>query len=285
MGKVRTYLELVSFSHTVFALPFALLSMITAARGLPEYRVLLWILIAMVSARTSAMAFNRVADAKIDGKNPRTKDRHLPSGKVGILEVMFIVIISSALFIFSAYKLNKLCLVLSPVALLIILSYSYSKRFTYLNHFWLGLSLSIAPVGAWIAVRGEMALPPIVLGISVLFWVAGFDIIYSLQDYKFDKKSGLHSLVVKLGIKKALIASRILHLMTLVTLYIFSIISGLGIIFKIALVITAFLLLYEHSLVKPEDLTKINLAFFTLNGTISVILLLAGSIDISLGLR
>jgi len=285
MGKVRTYLELVTFSHSVFALPFALLAMISAANGIPEFRIIFWIIIAMIAARTSAMAFNRLTDAKIDGENSRTQKRHLPSGKISKREVIILIVISSAVFVFSAYSLNRLCFFLSPIALLIILLYSYSKRFTYLNHFWLGISLAIAPAGAWIAVKEELGFPVIILGIAVIFWVAGFDIIYSIQDFNFDKKRGLHSLVVKLGVRNALITSRILHVMTLITLFLFSYITSRGAVFNLTLLITALLLLYEHSLVTPGKTDRINLAFFTVNGTISVLLLLGGSIDISFNLR
>lgn len=285
MGKIRTYFELVTFSHSVFALPFALLSMITAAKGIPEFKIILLILIAMISARTSAMAFNRLSDADIDKENPRTQNRHIPSGKISKSEVIILIIVSSSIFIISAYLLNWLCFILSPVALLIVLLYSYSKRFTNFSHLWLGLSLAIAPVGSWIAVKGEIGTPSLILGIAVIFWVAGFDIIYSVQDYNFDIKRGLHSLVIKLGIQNALYVSRIFHGLTLSTLFVFSYITSRGAVFNITLIVIVFLLLYEHSLVKPDKLDRINLAFFTVNGAISVILLLAGSIDISLGLR
>jgi len=285
MGKIKTYLELVTFSHTVFALPFALLSMLTAADGIPPIRTLFWIIIAMISARTSAMAFNRLVDAEIDAANPRTKDRHIPRGKVSKPEVILLILGFSAIFIFSAYSLNRLCFILSPFALLIILSYSYSKRFTSFNHIWLGLSLAIAPVGAWIGVTGELNSPAITLGIAVLFWVAGFDIIYSIQDYDFDKREGLHSIVVKLGVRKALKTSQFLHVLTLVVLLLFSLQTGRGIVFYVSLLIIASLLFYEHSLVQSDDPSTINTAFFTVNGMISVLLLLGGSIDIGLSLR
>jgi len=284
MSKFRTYLQLVTFSHSVFALPFALLSMIVAAKGLPESRIIILIIVSMISARTAAMAFNRFADAKIDALNPRTKSRHLPSGKISKTEVLIIIIMSSIIFVTAAYLLNSLCFILSPIALVIILLYSYSKRFTYLSHIWLGISLGIAPIGSWIAVTGEFGIPSFLLGFAVIFWVAGFDVIYSVQDFNFDKKTGLHSLVVKLGIQKALNLSGAFHFLTVILFFIFSKVSPVGLLFMIALSMTAALLVYEHFLVRIHLTDKINIAFFTINGIISVLLLLAGSIDISSGL-
>ena len=270
LRKLRIILEMIKFEHTVFALPFALTSAVIAAGGIPAWRTLGWILAAMVGARSAAMAFNRIADLRYDAKNPRTKDRALPKGLVSITEAWAFVIASIALFVLAAAMLNRLALALSPAALAVILGYSYTKRFTSWSHLVLGLSLGIAPVGAWIAVKGAFALPPIVLAACVMLWTAGFDIIYSLQDIQFDRKVGLLSLPTALGVGRALAVSRLMHAAVVGLLVWFGTISELGTIYYIGLGLAAIFLIYEHSLVSPSDLSRVNVAFFTMNGFVSV---------------
>lgn len=282
LKKIRIILELIKFKHTVFALPFGLISMLVACNGLPKLTTLCWILIALISARSTAMAFNRLVDKNIDTLNPRTKNWPLPKKMISTKEVWIFVFITAGIFIFSAYMLNKLAFLLSPIALCIIYFYSYTKYFTYFSHLLLGLALGLAPIGAWVAVRGEIAFSPLVLAFSVMLWVAGFDIIYSCQDFEFDKKYGLHSMVVRFGIPSALKISRIMHgLMILLLLY-FGYLTNLGFIFIIGVIISAIMLIYEHSLVKPNDLSKINIAFFNINGLVSILLFLMTGLDILL---
>jgi len=282
LGKVRAYLQLIRFHHTVFALPFAILSAFLAGRGLPGWSKLAWILVAMVAARSAAMAFNRLADQELDRRNPRTADRPLPRGLVRRGEAWGFTIASAAVFVLAAYSLNTLTFVLSPVALVIIFGYSLSKRFTSLSHLWLGLALSIAPVGAWIAVTGAFAMPPLWLALAVLLWTAGFDIIYSCMDHDFDVEAGLFSIPSRLGIARALRVSAGLHFLTLLALAVFVIISGLGLFCWVGLAIITGLLLYEHWLVRPDDLGRVNTAFFTVNAVISFGMMLAGLLDLYL---
>ncbi|MBI2447335.1 MAG: UbiA family prenyltransferase [Candidatus Omnitrophica bacterium] len=273
MNKVKYFFEAIKFSHTLFALPFALISMLISAGGLPDIKTIFWLLIAMVSARSTAMAFNRLIDIKIDGLNPRTMSRHLPTGKLRLWEVVIFVLLTASLFIFSSSMLNRLALFLSPIALAIIYFYSYTKYFTSWSHLFLGLSLSIAPVGACVAVSGRITLASLILGAAVIFWVAGFDILYACQDYEFDKGHGLYSIVVRYGIKRALSVSLAFHIIMAVMLILFGIVARLGVI------ITGVLIIYQHRLVKPDDISKVNTAFFTANGIISIILMLATYAD------
>ncbi|MGQ9489087.1 MAG: UbiA-like polyprenyltransferase [Armatimonadota bacterium] len=271
-AQVRIILEMIKFEHTVFALPFALLSALLAARGLPEWRTLGWILVAMVGARSAAMAFNRIADLHYDALNPRTASRALPRGLLTVGQVAVFTAVSAAVFMFAAWQLNPLCFALSPVALLWILGYSYTKRFTAFSHLWLGLSLGIAPVGAWLAVRGQFDLVPIVLSLAVMLWTAGFDIIYSLQDVEFDRRVGLRSLPQTLGEARALWLSRLMHVGMVVLLMLVGSLAGLRWAYYAGVAVAGMLVAYEQSLVKPHDLSKVNLAFFTLNGWVSVLL-------------
>lgn len=272
--RLRNYLELVRFSHTVFALPFALAAMLTAAEGLPSVAVIAWILVCMVTARTGAMTFNRIVDARIDALNPRTQSRHIPSGRVSMREAIALWLASSGLFIFAAWNLNPLAFALSPVALLVVCGYSYMKRFTSLCHFVLGLSLGIAPIGAWIAVTGAIETPPLILAAGVLLWVSGFDIIYALLDEEFDRKQGLNSMVTRLGKANALRASFALHILSVAFIALFGVAAGFGGYYFLGTALIAGLIVYEHTLVSPNDVSRVNVAFFNVNGVISVGLLI-----------
>lgn len=279
-AKFKETLHMIQFEHTIFALPFALISMLDAAEGLPSAKIFFLILLSMLFARSSAMAFNRYIDADIDLKNPRTNLRSIPAKRLSKIYVLNFTIISSAFFIITTYFINKLAFILSPIALLIIFTYSLTKRFTIFTHFILGLSLAIAPVGAWIAVRESISLPPILLGGFVLFWVAGFDIIYSCQDYKFDVANRLYSFPQKYGIKNALLLTKIIHFIAFIFLTLFYFFGHFGIVFLIGVMFTAICLLYQNLIVKPNDLSKINTAFFTTNGISSILLLIFICIDL-----
>ena len=280
IDRIKNYLGLVRFSHTIFALPFALASMLVAANGLPEWRIVFWILACMVSARTAAMTFNRIVDRNIDAQNPRTQNRHLPSGAVQLSEAIGLLTFSTLLFLFSAWKLNFLAFVLSPVALVIICGYSLFKRFSALSHFILGLSLGIAPIGAWIGVTGQISLSSILLAFGVLLWVAGFDVIYALMDEEFDRKTGLHSLVVKFGKIKALKIAFGLHVLCVIFIASFGVFSGLGWIFYSGIALFAGLIVYEHYIIRPDDIARINMAFFNVNGAISIGVFLFTLVDV-----
>jgi 4-hydroxybenzoate polyprenyltransferase len=274
---VGRILKFVRFSHTVFALPFALGSMIVASHGLPATRVVLLIILAMVLARTAAMAFNRMADWEIDKENPRTAARHLlVSKRVGWLLVAF----CAAAFILICWFINSLCFFLSPVALVIIFFYSLTKRFTSFTQVFLGLALGIAPVGAWLAVRGQFAVPPLVLGVGVLFWLIGFDLIYAIQDYDFDRVKGLGSMVVKYGIPVSLRLAQVMHGVLLVCLIVFGIVGGLGRVYFVALILVLGALIYEHRAAGRLDVAGINRAFFQSNAFVSVVFVVAVAADI-----
>jgi 4-hydroxybenzoate polyprenyltransferase len=282
MPSARDFLSLVVFAHTVFALPFALLSAVLAAGGIPDGRTLLWILVAMVGARSAAMSFNRIVDRRIDAKNPRTARREIPAGVVSPAAAALFCAGSTVLFVLAAAQLNRLCLYLSPVALSIVLGYSYAKRVTSFAHLFLGLALAIAPVGAWVAVTGAFALPPVLLGFAVLFWVAGFDVIYSLQDEAFDRAEGLRSIPARFGAARALRIARLFHGATLVLLYaVFLAVSG-GWLFGAAVVVAGLFLVRQHRLVSPGDLSRVDAAFFTANGWLSVAVFVLGAADVLL---
>jgi 4-hydroxybenzoate polyprenyltransferase len=277
LDLIRRLLTFVRFSHTIFALPFALGSMIVAARGLPTLRTILLIVLAMVSARTAAMAFNRVADWEIDKGNPRTAGRHrLVSKRAAV----WLVIISSIAFIATCAFINLLCFLLSPVALGIVFFYSLTKRFTSFTQFFIGLALAVSPVGAWLAVRGRFGLAPLMLAIGVVFWVAGFDLIYAIQDFAFDRKKGLGSLVVKYGIATSLKLAQILHAALFVSLVVFGLIAGLGAIYYGAMLLVLAALIYEHRAAARLDLPGINRAFFQSNAFVSVVFVTAVSLDV-----
>ena len=274
LNKLKTTLEMIKFEHTLFALPFAFLGAILAANGFPSLWQILWITAAMVGARSAAMSFNRIADRDIDAENPRTSARELPSGKLSVGFAWTFMIVSCALFIVSAAMLNRLTLMLSPVALASVLGYSYAKRVTSLSHLFLGWALAISPTGAWIAVRGALdSEVPIVLSLVVLMWTAGFDVLYACQDYEFDKTKGLRSIPARFGIKGALWIARLFHFQAFVALLLLYLLTELGTLAAIGVGATGALLVYQHTLVKANDLSKMNAAFFTTNAFVSVILL------------
>jgi len=278
-GKVRIFLEAIKFEHTIFALPFALLSLLYAADGLPPARVVGWILVAMVSARTAAMAFNRLADRDVDALNPRTRTRALPAGLLTPRQMAMATAVAVAVFLYAAWQLNPLCLMLAPVALAVTLGYSYSKRFTPLSHYWLGLSLGIAPSAVWIAVRGTLELPPVWLTLGVMLWVAGFDILYSLQDEAFDRAHGLRSLPQTLGAARAILVSRLSHALCIPLFALGGVALGAGAWYFVGVAFAALMLAYEQSLVKPDDLSRLDVAFFTLNGYVSLGLFVFALLD------
>ncbi len=282
LSRVRAYLELVKFQHTVFALPFALTAALVSAGGLPDTATLGWILLAMVSARTAAMGFNRIVDRHFDALNPRTAQRELPTGRVTVVQAALLVMITSALFVYAAHRLNQVAFRLSVPTLLVLFGYSFCKRFTSLSHFVLGFALGLAPIGAWVAVRGAVELTPVLLGASVLFWVAGFDVIYATLDAEFDAQAGLHSLVQRFGVERALAAARRCHMGFIVLLMAFGFQGELGTAFYLGVVVIALFLRFEHRLVSATDLRKVNTAFFTVNGAISLAVLVTVAFDLSL---
>ncbi len=283
MTLISRYMSLIKFEHTIFALPFALISLLVASEGRPSWHVLFWVLMAMVGARSAAMAFNRVADWKIDAANPRTADRHIPAGAISVAGAWMFVVLSAGLLVLAAWMLNPLCFHLSPVALAVVLGYSYMKRFSPLAHLVLGLGLAIAPVGAWLAVTGEFAAFPLWLAASVMFWVAGFDTIYGCQDVDFDRGAGLHSLASRLGIDRALMVSRVFHVLSIV--FMAGAIrrgSGLGLVSFIGVVIMTGLLAWEQAIVHGGDMRRIDKAFFEINSWIGMVLLAVVLVDIYL---
>jgi 4-hydroxybenzoate polyprenyltransferase len=269
--NLRVTLEMIKWEHSIFALPFALCGAMLAAGGVPTLRQLLWIIIAMISARSAAMAFNRVADAAIDAANPRTRTRALPAGTLSPAFVSAFVVVACAIFILAASQLNRLALELSPVALAVVLLYSYTKRFTRWSHLVLGFALGIAPAAAWIAVRGSLDPRILLLTAAVTFWVGGFDVLYACQDYDFDSHSGLYSIPRYVGIGGALAIARTFHVIMLLLLIGLVAVFGLGKLAMVGVLAVAILLTYEHTLVSPRDLSKLNAAFFTMNGVISVV--------------
>jgi 4-hydroxybenzoate polyprenyltransferase len=273
LRNLRVTLEMIKWEHSLFALPFALCGALLAANGLPGARQLTWIVIAMVSARSAAMAFNRLADVGIDAANPRTRTRALPAGTISAGFVITFVIVSSALFTLAAWQLNRLAFALSPLALAVLLLYSYTKRFTRWSHLILGFALGMSPAAAWIAVRGSLDPRILLLTAAVTFWVGGFDVLYSCQDYEFDLATRLHSIPRFCGIARALTLARIFHVIMLAFLIYTVVVFGLGKPGFIGIIVVAALLAYEHSLVSSDDLSKLNAAFFAMNGVISVLFL------------
>jgi 4-hydroxybenzoate polyprenyltransferase len=271
LHNLRLTLEMIKWEHSVFALPFALCGAMLAANGLPAIHQLAWIIVAMVAARSAAMAFNRLADTSMDAANPRTRTRALPAKELTPQFVSSFVVVSCAIFVIAASQLNRLALLLSPMALAVVLLYSYTKRFTRWSHLVLGLALGIAPAAAWIAVRGTLDPRILLLAAAVTFWVGGFDVLYSCQDYDFDRRVGLHSVPRYCGIARALWIARLFHLLMLLFLVALVFAFGLGKLAVAGIVVVSLLLLYEHSLVSAEDLSRLNAAFFTMNGVISVL--------------
>jgi 4-hydroxybenzoate polyprenyltransferase len=282
LEKIKIILEMIKFEHTIFALPFAFTGALLAAKGVPQWRTIIWITVAMVGARSAAMGFNRWADRVFDADNPRTKVRALPKGLVSPAQVVLFTAISSLLLVYAAYRLNTLSFVLSPLALAIVFFYSYTKRFTFLSHAFLGFAISLAPIGAWIAVRGRIEEPALVLGAAVLFWLLGFDVLYALQDMDFDQKAGLHSIPQRFGIERSLWISRISHVITMAALFWLYALLSLGWIYLAGVLIALCLIIYEHTLVKEHDLSKLNMAFFNMNGYISVTIFVFTLLDVLL---
>jgi len=281
-SRVTALLEMIKFSHTVFALPFALTGMVLAARGIPGPTTIFWILVAMVGARTAAMAWNRIADAEIDGRNPRTAARHIPAGTVRPGEAWALVAAGVVLTLVAAWALNPLCLQLSPLALAVIFVYPYTKRFTSWSHYILGLALGAAPLGSWVAVTGEWSWRIVPLGLAVLLWVGGFDILYALQDLDFDRAEGLRSVPQRFGRGLSLKIAARLHAVLVVLLAAQIPLFGLGFWYALGVAAVALLLLYEHALLTPYDLSRLDAAFFTMNGVISVVVFAATLVDVVL---
>jgi 4-hydroxybenzoate polyprenyltransferase len=280
LKRVQTALEMIKFEHSVFALPFALTGALLAVHGWPSGAQIVWIVVAMVAGRSAAMTFNRIADLRLDALNPRTRQRALPTGKLSVSFASGFTVVSSATFIFSAYELNRLAFALSPLALLILLGYSYTKRFTWLSHLALGVCLGLSPVAAWIALRGDVKPVILLLGAAVALWVAGFDIIYACQDVDFDRQQGLSSFPGRYGIETALRGSTLLHILMIGFLIAVARTEHMGLLAALGLALVALLLAYEHSLVKPSDLSRVNAAFFNINGYISVLFFLTWVVDI-----
>ena len=273
--NIRTTLEMIKIEHTLFALPFAFLGAVLAAGGVPTASQIVWITVAMVGARSTAMAFNRIADRDYDARNPRTKIRAIPSGALSVIFVWGFTLISAAVFLVAAAMLNRLTLLLSPVALASVTLYSYTKRWTLLSHLILGWCLAIAPTGAWIAVRGAIDSPiPLLLSLVVMLWTAGFDVLYACQDYDFDRREGLYSIPTRFGVARALWISRALHAGAFAALVALYFATNLGTLALLGLIATGGLLIYQHTLVRANDLSRLNAAFFTTNAFVSVILFL-----------
>ncbi|MDF1579330.1 MAG: putative 4-hydroxybenzoate polyprenyltransferase [Desulfuromonadales bacterium] len=271
--KIVILLEMIKFSHTVFAFPFALMGVVLASLAsatTPTIMQIIWICLAMIGARSAAMALNRILDARIDAENPRTAERHIPAGKVAPIEAWLFVIVSAGVLLFAAWMLNPLCFFLAPIVLALFVLYAYCKRFTLLAHVVLGVCLAGAPVGAWIALRGDVQWPVVALGLAVLFWVAGFDIFYALQDIAFDRDHGLHSIPARLGVERSLLLVKLFHVIMALLLLSLLAVEGLGIIYLLGVSVVCGLLVYEHQLVKVNDLSKLDAAFFNMNGYISV---------------
>ena len=282
-NKAALFLRMIKFSHSVFALPFAFTGAMLASAGVaeksstflgltgfPSPEKLFWIIVAMVGARSGAMGFNRIIDREIDAANPRTAGRELPAGKIRVFDAAIFTAVALALLIFAAYRLNPLCLKLSPLAIMVLVLYSYTKRFTWMSHFVLGVALAAAPLGAWIAVRGTLDKEILPLSLAVVFWLAGFDVLYALQDLGFDREHGLHSIPQRFGIKGSLVLSKLFHFITWLLFVATGVIFGLNIIYWIGMSVIAGLLIYEHSLVKADDLSRLDMAFFNMNGYISI---------------
>ena len=280
LRSTRVTLEMIKWEHSIFALPFALTAALLAANGWPPLRVLFWIVVCMVSARTAAMSFNRLADADLDAANPRTATRALPAGHLSRGFVAGFTVLSAVLFVLGAAMLNRLTLLLSPVALAVVLLYSYAKRITRWSHLLLGLAYFVAPAAAWIAVRGSLDARILVLAAAGLFWVSGFDVLYACQDFEHDRRVGLNSVPQAFGLEGAFWIARGMHLLTAVLLFAFAHLFGLGPVALVGIGIVVLLLAYEHSIISPGDLRRMNAAFFTLNGIISVVFFLFIATDI-----
>lgn len=277
------YANFVKLPHTVFALPFALLGMVVASYEQPvTWRVVILVVVAFTAARFVAMGFNRIADRRLDARNPRTRARELPSGRLTVSQAWAAVLFAMVVFLWAAWALNPFCAALAPVALIWVATYSYTKRFTALSHLWLGAALAIAPVGGYVAVTGAWSDPPwllLVIALAVACWVAGFDIFYALQDEAFDRGEGLHSLVVRLGKEWAIIVAKVLHGAAIAALMLFGKAAGLGLPYFVAVALAVAVISWEHRMVQPRDLSKLNAAFFTANGIVSIVVFVGALID------
>lgn len=282
LQKLQDYGKLVMFSHTIFSLSFALVSLLAASKGRPKPEVFLWAMLALLGARTGANALNRVVDAKIDAKNPRTAGRQIPQGEISVKETLILVFLCFALLVYSAYQLNPLCMYLSPLALFLMFIYSYTKRFTWLCHLVLGVTCACAPVGAWLAVTGAFSWQALFLGGANCLWTAGFDIIYGTQDYEFDKANGLHSIPVRFGVKGGLIISALFHLGALGSLGLYWLISlpETGWILLIGLLIIFVLMCIQHKLVTPENMEPVKLAAYSISQITGIVLIIFGVLDV-----
>jgi len=283
MAKVKIYLEMIKFEHSIFALPFAYIGAFLSQKRMPDLMTLLWITVAMVSARSLAMALNRWIDMEIDRRNPRTAERALPKGLISVPKTVFFSLSSLGIFLLAVYNLAPVCRYLWPFVVIPFVIYPYTKRFTWLSHFVLGLCLGLAPVGAWIAVTNTYSLEPFLFGGAVLLWVAGFDVLYAIQDIDFDRRHGLFSIPARFGINKSLVLTRLLHTFSMALFILSGSRLHLGIFYFVGVVIAAILLAYENSLIKPNDLSKLNVAFFTMNGIISVIMFCFVAIEVIFG--
>ncbi len=280
--KIKYYLELVKFEHTIFALPFAIAAVFIVEKGLPPLEKVLWIVIALIAGRTAGMAFNRFFDLPFDKLNPRSKNWASVKGVVKPLEILGLAVVSSLILVFAAYKLNKLAFYLSPIAILMLIIYPLGKRFTNFVHLILGGVYFLIPIAVSVALKGKVLPEAVFLGLGMAFWVAGFDILYALQDIEFDRKVGLHSIPSKYGVRKAILFARLFHFLTLVFLVLTGVVAGLGWVYYLGLFLLAAFLVYEHSLIKENDLSKINVAFFTINGYVSILYMIIVILDIYL---
>ena len=282
INKTKTLLEMIKFEHTLFAIPFAIIAMMLAANVIPTLYQMFWILIALTFARTVAMLWNRIVDAKIDARNPRTKNRAIPKGLVSVRSALVMLVISCIVFVFSAYMLNRLSFILSFPALLVVFLYSYLKRFTWLSHFVLGFVDAMAPAGAWIAIRGDLPFSIVLLSGAVILWVGGFDILYSLMDLDFDRKEHLFSIPVIFGVKRAIFLSRLMHTLMVAALILFGVLYPMHVLYFAGIVFVVILLVYEHSLISPGDFSKVEKAFYETNIGVSGIMLFFSALDILL---
>lgn len=282
LHKLKIFLNMIKFEHTIFALPFAYLGAFLAAEGLPEWVQLFWITLAMIGARTAAMSLNRLIDRHIDALNPRTADRALPRGLVSIYEVWIYTALSFGLLFYAAFQLNLLCVKLLPVAVFILLIYSYTKRWTWACHFFLGLADAMAPVGAWVAIKASIDMPAVILGLGMGSWVAGFDIVYACQDYDFDRSHGIKSIPARFGKGNALVIARVVHMFSVAMLILLGLFLNLGFIYLAGVTISAIILLYEHRIVSPYDLSRVNIAFLNSNAYLSVLMFVFTILSLSI---
>ncbi len=283
MKSFLSFIKMIKLEHSLFALPFAFTGMFLSAGGLPSWNIILWIIVAMVGARSAAMGVNRYADAEIDARNPRTASREIPAGNISKKATLFYILISLIIYFIAAFMLNRLTAILSPIPVLIFLLYAYAKRFTNFCHIILGIALGLAPVCAWIAVTGTIDVAPFILGGAVILWVAGFDILYAIQDIEYDREEGLHSIPALFGIGGSLIIARILHLVAVCLFISLIAFANLGYIYLAGVLISGALMAYEHSIVSKDDLSKLNMAFFNLNAYISITIMVFTIIDIWVG--